>query len=239
MAKIKITQGSKPILILAPHGGGPTDLRTAKIAQNIILGIDAYGVVNTGWVRPWVGHQEGTGKKHNGPIQEDLANGIANLNDLNHCRQKPLVDDFLGRIDSCVKAIKGTKKRVNIFVIHGMDDTIRDYKGHNMILGYGNGTPPRYSCSDLFKERFGACLADQKFIVGQGKPGGRLSAWNQNNLNQLYSNDGDIFSIQLEIGLTLRDVDDKIDELSAKIAAAIKYTVEGGSIKFLKTIPEF
>lgn len=239
MTRIKTMQGTKPILILAPHGGGPTDLRSAEIATKVINELGVYGVVNTGWLRPWVGHQEGTGKKHNGPIQEDLANGIANLNDLNHCRQKPLKDDFLGPIDMFVKNIKGSKKRVNVFIIHGMDDTIRDYKGHNMILGYGNGNPPRFSCSDLFKERFGACLANQKFIVGQGKPGGRLSAWHQNNLNQLYSNDGDVFSIQIEIGLTLRDTDAKIHDLSLRIAESIQQTVEGGSVKFLKNIPEF
>ena len=236
--KMTYMHGSKSCLIVAPHGGGPTDLRTALMAEIIAEKTDGFAVINTGWVRPWNGHQEGTNKPTTGPKQADLQNGIANLNDLRHCRKKPLKKEFLKPLNECKNFILTKYKKANIFIIHGMDDTIRDYKGVDVVVGFGDGTPPRNTCPVTFKDRFISCLALEKFHPAQGKVGGRLSAWDSHNLNQLYIGEDKVNSIQVEIALTLRDSDKKAAETAVRIAEAINRTCNLGSVQFLKVIPE-
>ncbi len=77
-------KGGNPYLIVAPHGGGPTDLRSARMSEIIADKTDAWAIINTGWVRPWQGHQEGTNKPTTGPTQADIKKGIANLNNIKH-----------------------------------------------------------------------------------------------------------------------------------------------------------
>lgn len=235
--KIKTIIDTAPILLVAPHGGGPTDLRTAEMTEILAARTNACAVINTGWKRPWKGNGEGTNKlwPHD---KLDLKNGVANLNNLTHCRQKPLATDFLGKIESCKKLILGSYQKVHIYLIHGMDDTIRAYNGVNMILGTGEGTPPRHSCSSIFKERLAASLAMEKFTPAIGKAGGRLSAWDTNNLNQLYPTDNRVESVQIEIALTLRDTDKTAKETAERLANVINRVHSRQSISFLRHIPE-
>lgn len=237
MSRIQLISGYKPYLIIAPHGGGPTDIRSAQMAQTIAKKINAFAVINIGWVRPWIGNQEGDPAVKI-DVKKDISKGIANLNDLTHCRTKALKKEFLHPIDLFKKSILSNHKMVNIFIIHGMDDTIRDYKGVNVVIGHGNGNPPRLTCSNSFKERLLGALALENLSPAQGKAGGRLSAWENKNLNQLYQTDDKVFSVQIEIGLSLRNTDKLAEDTANKIASAIDKTCSIGSIPFLKNIPE-
>jgi hypothetical protein len=235
--KIKTIIDTQPILLIAPHGGGPTDLRTAEMTEVLADKTSACAVINTGWKRPWTGNGEGTNKTwpH---AKLDIKNGIANLNNLTHCRKKPLDTDFLGMIERCKKLILGQYPKVYIYLIHGMDDTIRVYNGVNMILGTGEGNPARISCSSIFKERLAASLAIEKFTPAIGKAGGRLSAWDNNNLNQLYQTENRVESVQIEIALTLRDTDKRATDTAERLANVINRVHSKQSIPFLRHIPE-
>lgn len=127
---------------------------------------DAWAVINTGWVRPWKGHQEGSNKPTTGPTQADVKKGIANLNNIKHCKKNPLKGEFLTPLEDFKNIIINDHKKCYIFLIHGMDDTIRDYKGVDVVLGYGAGDPPRNSCPLTFRDRFAACLHFVEFQSG-------------------------------------------------------------------------
>lgn len=236
MSRITLIQGLKPYLIVAPHGGGPTDLRTALIAEIIANYTDAFAVINTGWIRPWKGQGEGSAK--NIPTKPDIANGIANLNDIRQARKNPAKQEFLKPLDNYKNFILTKYKQVYIFLIHGMDDMIRNYNGIDIVIGYGAGDPPRHSCPLTFKDRFISCLAMEQFKPAQGKSKGRLSAWGSNNLNQLYANENRVTSVQVEIGLTIRQ-DDQIAKTTAlRLSHAISNMMNRVHVPFMRKIPE-
>lgn len=236
MPKIQLLKGTRPYLIVAPHGGGPTDLRSARMAAIIAHDTDAYAVINTGWVRPWKGHMEGTNQ--NIDTKFDIANGFANLNDIRQAKKKPIRQQFLDPIEDYKNIILQKHKRAYIFLIHGMDDTIRDYKGVDLVVGYGAGDPPRHSCSLGFKDRLISCSHMYNFTPAQGKKGGRLSAWGAHNLNQLYSNEQDVFSVQLEVALTIRQTDKLAEHTASQLAHVINITMSSVHVPHMRRIPE-
>ncbi len=237
MPKIDFKKGNKPYLIVAPHGGGPTDIRSALQADFISDYLGSYAIINKGWVRPWTGTQEGDASKSIN-TSLDIKNGIANLNDLNHCRQSPLNKDFLKPLEDYKNHIISTYKHVYIYLIHGMDDTIRSYGAVDVVIGYGAGDPPRHSCPLTFRDRFASCLEMESFTPASGKAGGRLSAWNNTNLNQLFSNDDKVTSIQIEIALSIRDNDISATESAFRLAKAIERMHDKAHVPFMKKIPE-
>lgn len=234
--RIVYIHGTAPSLIIAPHGGGPTDIHTAKISQIIAELTNSFAVINTGWIRPWNGFVEGT----NNPVNTgfNIQEGFANLNDLDHCRKSPLYQEFIIPIDDCRKFILDNHKKVHIFIIHGMDDNIRDYGGIDVIVGYGNGNPPRLTCNTNFKDRFISCLNIEQFKPSQGKAGGRLSGWDSKNLNQLYTNIPEVDSVQVEIALSLRNSIEKAVQTAKRLANAISLTLQNTNIPILTNIPE-
>ena len=237
MARVKLRVGQRPNIIVAPHGGGPTDIRSAEMAEIIAQATNSFAVINTGWIRPWKGHKEGSPKTVIN-TKEDIKKGFANLNDLRQAGQKPAQQEFLQPIEDYKNFILQFFKIANIFLIHGMDDTIRDYNGVDVVVGYGAGDPPRYSCPFTFKDRFIGSLAMEGFKPAQGKSGGRLSAWDKHNLNQLYSNHARINSVQVEIGLTIRDTDSTAAKTAIRVASAINNATGNIYIPFMKKIPE-
>jgi hypothetical protein len=204
--RVKVLTGSNPILIVAPHGGGPTDLRSALIADIIAKETKAYAVINKGWERK--------------PIPNFRLNQ-ANCNDLDHCHQEPLFSEFLTPIDDFRAEITANHFRVYMFLIHGMDDQMRNYNGVDVVIGYGAGTPSRHSCNICFKNRFISCLDLEAFTPAQGMSGGRLSAWDVSNLNQLYTTDPKVESVQVEIGLSLRKNNSIARKTAERLSEAI------------------
>lgn len=187
---IKVIYGNKLYMLIAPHGGGPTDLFSAEQTIAIAKQLKCSAVINTGWKRP---------QKENC----DLKKGIANLNDIRQCRQKPLNDHFLKPINKLKNDIVLTYGHAFIYIIHGMDDSIRDYNGVDIIVGDGQGKPDRPTCSKSFSNNLIYCL-NLWFTPARGKSGGRLSGWNNNNLNQLYVNDPKVTSVQIEMARSRR-----------------------------------
>lgn len=205
MSRVKIFHGANPFLIVAPHGGGPTDLRSAFIAGIIAKEIDGFAVINEGWKR------RGT---------PNFRLSYANCNSISHCLQEPLLSEFLEPIDECRKIILLRHHKVHLFLIHGMDER----KNADIVLGYGAGNPSRHSCSLCFKDRFLSCLSLENFQPAQGKSGGKLSGWDKDNLNQLYQPVTSVESIQVEIGLSLRKNNSVGKNTAKRISEAITRT---------------
>lgn len=218
--RIFYRKGGTCRLIVAPHGGGPTDLRTAEMAKIVAEQTDSWAIINTGWIRPWKGHLE-SDKSVNVSTTVNVKNGIANLNDIKHCRQEPLRSEFLTPLEEYKNQIVKSHGQCFIYFVHGMDDTIRDYAGVNVILGYGEGNPPRHSCSPRFVHNFLSALTTEGFNPSAGQAGGRLSAWDVHNLNQLFADEKDVASVQIEIALSLRSDDNSAKITAEKMARAI------------------
>jgi len=225
MSRIQTIYGSKPILIVAPHGGGPTDIRSAYISEIIAAETKGFAVINTGWER------------------SDKANYRtfkADCNNIEHCSKQPLLSEFLAPLDYCKNIILSNHNKVYIFLIHGMDDTIRNYNKLNVVVGYGEGNPPRHTCSQSFKHRFISCLDLEGFVPAQGKSGGRLSGWNKDNLNQMYIKDKDVESVQVEIALSLRENNSLARKTAISMGEAIARTCDKTrSVPLLTLIPSY
>ncbi len=224
MSRVSVYRGKTPILLVAPHGAGPSDIRTAEMTDYLARQLNAYAVINTGW------------KRRSKPKYKDFK---ANCNNLDHCKKNPLKKEFLDPIHWCKAQILHYHKKVNLFLIHGMDDSIRDYGKIDVVVGFGQGDPPRHSCTHSFKDRMQSALSMEGFTPAQGKAGGRLSAWGSKNLNQLFTNDQDVESIQIEVVLSLRNTDKIALETAHRIGKAIRNTCDKRIfLPLLKTIRE-
>lgn len=211
MNRVSVFKGSSPILLVAPHGGGPSDVRTAMMTDYMSQRLSCYAVINTGWIR------------RSKPNYKDSK---ANCNNINHCKKKPLKQEFLLPILWCKDKILQYHNKANLFMIHGMDDSIRDYGDIDVVVGFGQGNPPHISCTNTFKDRVLASLAMEGFTPAQGKAGGRLSAWDSKNLNQLFIDEPRVESIQIEVVLSLRNTDHIAKLTSHRLANAISRAVD-------------
>jgi hypothetical protein len=209
--RVKVIYGTNPFLVIAPHGGGPTDLRSALISDIIAKQVGAFAVINHGWERK---------------STPNFRLGYANCNDITHCQQEPLLSEFLTPIDELRSIILTKYNKVYLFLVHGMDNKIRNYNGIDIVLGYGAGKPSRHTCTLCFKDRLMSCLSLENFTPAQGKSGGRLSGWNKDNLNQLYQGNNQVESIQMEIALTLRKSNSVAKNAAIRIGEAIIRTCD-------------
>ncbi len=189
-------------MIVAPHGHKDNDYNTDVIADIMATELNASAVINTGWAR--------------GP-KAILAEGIANLNDLQHCKLNMVKDEFLDPIVEFKKKCIQDHDRCYIFYIHGMHENVRTTAQDDrldMVLGCGQGDPPSYTCSLMFKNALAKRLREESFVVYQAKSGGKFAAWRKDNLNQYFRQhvlDDRVSSIQIEIINSLRNtIDDAI-----------------------------
>jgi len=198
MSRVKVINGSKRILVIAPHGGGPTDSNTAMMTEIIANEIGCYAVINEKWIR---------NKKF------DHHNNEANCNSLKHCNKSPLREEFLDQID----LIKKRLGVVYIFILHGMTDL----KGADTVVGWGRGNPDKLTSDKLIKDRFLVCLDNEGFTPCEGAVGGKYSGWDDDNLNQLYQGDKNVSSLQLEVAFSLRSAASLARKTACRIAEAI------------------
>jgi hypothetical protein len=194
MERIRLVEGEHPVLILAPHG--PDDVNTDLIAERVALEFGAFAVINRGWRRS---------------SSVDCARDMANCNDVRHLHSEVVREEFLEPVLRFKNRIR-RKYDENVFVlaIHGCSDSVRaeaDDQDLDMIIGYGDGTPPSYSCEPRFKDAFAYHLRNEGFGVYEGARGGRYAGRARNNLNQLFVRwypDEYVNSLQMEIVRDLR-----------------------------------
>lgn len=204
MERTSVIKGTTPILLVAPHG--PDDQNTALLTEMVAKDFGAYAVINRGWMR-----SSGV----------DQFKDLANCNNVRHLHEDVVREEFLLPILRCrAEIINKYADKMFMFVIHGCkDNIIKNPEGEilDMIVGYGAGTPPSYSCKLKSKNLFIKCLQEEGFGVYEGAAGGMYAGKSKNNLNQLFVKwrpDHEVESMQLEIVHELR-MDKSMTELTA------------------------
>ena len=244
MERVSLIDGSKPILIVAPHGFHDDDERTALIAENLADILDCYAVINRGWERADV---------------VDCINDKADCNNLQHCHEDVVKDEFLDPILRYKQRIVWGKGNhgamyslylrqpttMYMFLIHGMANKHRQLTGEpklDLVIGYGAGSPDSFSCEPWRKDYLAHRLSEAGMCVFQGKKGGAMSGWARNNTNQLFRKwyqDPNVHSMQLEIVHALRQDDDCAKMTSEYLAAAIDDLISCKGFKGTQPIKEY
>ena len=208
MERVSIIEGKKPILFVSPHV--PEEIHTDVIAVELADATDGYAVINRGWERS---------------EYVDQFNDKANCNNITHCLEDVVKDEFLDPIMKFTSRLVKSHGFCYIINIHGMGNDIRKQIRDNVdiILGYGNGEPPSYTCETWRKDAFTHLLNDCGLLTYQAKAKGKYSARKKNNLTQLFRqwpfirpaiHTAAVQSFQLEIVLDMRKHED-IAELTA------------------------
>lgn len=194
MERVEIIEGETPILLVSPHGVDDTNTNyiTSKIAEEF----ETYAILNKGWKRGRL---------------VDQAKEIANCNDIRHLHQDVVKEEFLDPIlRNVVKMQRKYQDKILLLIIHGCGDhvkSIADDPNLDLIVGFGDGYPPSYSCNLNTKNAFVNYLQKEHFNVYEGRARGQYSGRSKNNLNQLFNfwyPDGSVNSLQIEITKNLR-----------------------------------
>lgn len=214
MERTSIISGKIPAIIVAPHGYDGDDKNTAFIAEAIANCIDAYAVINRGW------------KRIENDQKVDFLLDKADCNNVNHCVQDVVREEFLDPIRRYKNKILKTNAEAFIFYIHGMGNHQKQIYNNSkldMVIGFGEGNPSSYSCNLDRKDRFFSGLTDRG-INAQNGANGALSGWSKQNMNQFFRKidlDGRVNSLQIEIIYDLRKTLGKSLETAHDIAHAV------------------
>jgi hypothetical protein len=204
MERVSIIEGKKPVLLVCPHV--PEEIHTDAIAVEIAKAVNGYAVINRGWER----------SEH-----VDLFNDKANCNNITHCLEDVIKDEFFDPILKFTHRLLKKHGFCYMINIHGMGNDIRKQIQDNVdiVLGYGDGEPPSHTCEPWRKDAFTHLLNDCGMLTYQAKAKGKYSARSKNNLTQLFRQwpqwkTMSVQSFQLEIVLDMRKEID-IAELTA------------------------
>lgn len=211
--RVSIIPGKLPILIIAPHGFNDNDENTSIVAEHIARSINAYAVINRGWERA---------------DEVDYMLDKADCNDVNHCHEDVVKEEFLDPILRYKNRILQTHEAVYIYHIHGMGNKHRKIAGDDsldMVIGYGAGAPNSHTCEVWQKDLLCHLLHESGINAFEGKKGGPMSGWARSNMNQLFRKwypEPDVHSMQIEIVHDLRNCKDMAILTAEYIAAAVK-----------------
>ncbi len=194
MERVQTIEGDVPVLLVAPHG--VDDQNTDIIAEEVADKFGAYAVINKGWERS---------------SSVDYWRDLANCNDVKHLHSEVVKEEFLDPILRYVASIKRKhNEKALVLVLHGCDNKAKEESDDqflDIILGFGAGNPPSYTCSRRLRKAFAYYLQRENFVVYEGRPRGKYSGRSKNNLNQLFRfwyPDPDVNSLQLEMVSDMR-----------------------------------
>ena len=196
MERVSIISGKLPIIVVAPHGFDGNDQNTAIITEQIAHSINAYAVINRGWERS---------------ENVDFMNDQADCNDVFHCHEDVVKEEFLDPIIRFKNRILQSHSNAYIYYIHGMGNRHRYLAGDDdldMVIGYGAGSPNSHTCELWQKDLLCHLLNEAGICAFEGKKGGLMSGWARSNMNQLFRKwypEPEVQSMQLEIIHDLRD----------------------------------
>jgi hypothetical protein len=184
MERVTVISGEVPLMVVAPHCD---DNNTKEIAQFIASTLKCYCVTNNGWKRS---------------DTVDAIGGYANCNDVSHCLEDVVKEEFLEPILGYANRMVKNYGHGYVFYIHGMGQQSPD-----VIVGYGEGNPPSYSCGLYYKEVFLKACRENSVYATEAGAGSKYAGRSKNNMNQLFRNwfyNDKIQSMQLEIAYNLR-----------------------------------
>ncbi len=201
--RVSIIEGKAPVIFVAPHGYRGNDTNTTYIAEAAAAQTNGFAVINRGWQRD---------------STVDIWHDKANCNNIEHCLENVVRDEFLDPIIRFKNRIlkKFGYSEVFVFIIHGMSNNHRVLAGDptlEMIIGYGDGTPQSLSCDEWRKDMLAYQLKKVGFTPYQAGKKSQFAGWTRNNLNQLFRKwtefrDPRVQSFQIEIIHELREASD-------------------------------
>lgn len=211
MERTSVIQGSTPVLLIAPHGAD--DENTAEMTEYVAKNFGAFAVINRGWQRS---------------SRVDQLRDLANCNDMRHLHEDVVKEEFMLPVLRCVTRIKNRYEgKALVLIMHGCKDHVRESANEeylDIVVGYGAGRPPSYSCKLRTKNGIIRCLQHEGFGVYEGAPGGKYAGKSKNNLNQMFVRwwpDKKVESIQLEVVKELRSDREMTTLTSDGIVAAL------------------
>lgn len=202
--RVSIIEGKTPIIFVVPHGHSGNDTNTTFIAEAAAKATNGFAVINRGWKR--------TKEK------VDIYKDKANCNNIEHCFQDVVKDEFIDPIVRFKNRILNRfgYSQVFIFYLHGMSNDHRVFASDpclEMVIGYGNGEPQSLTCEEWRKNLLIHLLKTVGFTAYQAGAKGQFSGWSRWNLNQLFRKwpsyqDSRVESFQVEIIHELREAPD-------------------------------
>lgn len=224
--RVSIISGTKPILLLAPHGANDTN--TAELTEKLANQLDCFAVINWGWERA---------------DKVDWLKDKANCNNIHHCQEDVVEDEFLIPMKRYVNRCLMNDGECYVFIIHGMGNDIRKITGDpslDLVIGYGKGKPDKLTCDMSVRNAFFHHVAEAGLTAYAGKAGGRFAGRARANLNQYYrrwENNPSVHSMQVEIIYELRSDDEMLDLTAAALCDAINDTVKYDVGEFTQDVP--
>lgn len=214
--RVSIIEGEEPAIIIAPHGAD--EPHTAALAESIAERLECYAVINRGWERS----DDGV----------DWANDQANCNNIEHCQEDVVKQEFLDPIINFSHELKKHYYGIYVFYVHGVGFTTGDNKP-DVVIGYGAGEPPRYTCDLWRKNALLWHLIEGGMDAYQGKPGGFYSAHDRRNMTQYFRlNAHDVHSMQIEVSKDWREDDEDARKTGVILAQAIEKVIDLGDEGF-------
>jgi hypothetical protein len=205
MERVSTIPGNLPIIIAAPHGFDDTN--TDVLAEYMAGFLDCFAVINRGWIKS---------------TTVDWRKNQANCNNVVHCHEDVVQDEFLDPLMRYVVQILRKNSHAHLFVIHGVGSHMRSFINDlDVIVGAGRGT--QFSSSSCVEGRKDAVVGSM-IAAGLGVYEGvdnKYAGRGKNNLNQLYRRwypDDRVQSMQLEIIYDLRKTK-TISQATANIIA--------------------
>jgi hypothetical protein len=215
--RISFIEGKNPFLIVAP--AGHDDANTDRLTEMVASKLNGYAVINWGWERA---------------TQVDYLHKKADCNNTEHC-QSVLYDEFLEPILKFKNRISKENKVVNQFIIQGISGN--DFPPQiDMVVGAGSPNCP--SCEDWRKKIFIYMALMEGLKTRLAKAGTILSGSLKKNLNQFFSNDPMVQSMQIEVPLDLRKNQENIDIYSDFLSKAIGHLLKISKIQAQSILPK-
>jgi hypothetical protein len=191
MERVSIIEGKKPVIFVSPH---IEDKNTAIIAQSAANFLQAYAVINNGWARA---------------NTYDYDKEYADCNNINHCLEDVVQDEFLVPIVRFKNRICKNRARAFVFIIRGVSNEVcAEDASLSMIVGYGAGASPRMTCMSWMKDLLIYQCNQYGWTTYAGVSANKYTAWNEQNLCQFFrvcQVDNRVHTMQLRIIYDLRN----------------------------------
>ena len=222
------SEGSSPIVIVAPHAVDEDDENTKEIAEEMAKQLNAFLIINDTFHKPCDSKCESDEDFNHLPPSKDK--------EYEWDKRVPEMKAFYDKVESYAKKAaslsKDNNKRSLVLFIHGLAHDKYDIdlgagvkSAPNMVINADQHTKAGDNNGDItapikFVEDFKAVLKKKGLKIGMCNV---FSAWDgQNGTKYLQSKGIDCYSIQLEINTKLRNDPKKTAELLSSAVQEMK-----------------
>lgn len=217
LERVTVCHGTENILIVCPHGHYLDDENTNVLSLALAKELNAHAVINNGW-------------KRNPSV--DVLNSLANCNHGPHCKEDVVKEEFydpIGKVlddmfqDSLVIPDPDIITPL-VLVVHGVGNNVRNKTGVkdlDIIVGYGNGHKPHFTCASWRKNLFVDFCNNAGYVTAEGVAGGAYSARSHTNMTQVIHRTWDVDVLQVEFIYALRKDDAIVKAVASDFAKVI------------------